>query len=73
MPPHTPVLRAANRSLGSYQVISQLLQLRQLAAHRADMVVAHFLDCLEQALRERVWLYQWLTKHREPSNLAESP
>jgi tetratricopeptide (TPR) repeat protein len=53
----------ATQQLGSYLVIQQLLDLKQLLEpHRANRVVADFLLCLDEALRERVWLYQWLTK-----------
>jgi hypothetical protein len=53
----------ATQSLGSYQVIHQLVKLNQLLEHhRANMVVADFLACLQQTLRERAWLYQWFTK-----------
>lgn len=54
----------ATQQLGSYLVIQQLLDLRQLLEpHRAtNKTVAAFLPCLEEALRERLWLYQWLTK-----------
>ena len=51
----------ATRQLGSYPVILQLLDLKQLLEpYRANGVVAGFLGCLDQALRERAWL-QWLT------------
>jgi len=51
------------QQLGSYLVIHQLLDLKQLLEpHRANRVVADFLVCLDEALRERMWLYQWLTK-----------
>jgi hypothetical protein len=44
-------------------VIQQLLDLKQLLEpHRANRVVADFLACLDEALRERVWLYHWLTR-----------
>jgi tetratricopeptide (TPR) repeat protein len=53
----------ATQSLGSYLVIQQLLDLQQLLEpYRPTQVVADFLLCLEEALRERVWLYQWLTE-----------
>jgi tetratricopeptide (TPR) repeat protein len=53
----------ATAQLGSYLVIQQLLDLQQLLQpHRGTKVVNDFLLCLEEALRERLWLYQWLTK-----------
>ncbi|SBW23038.1 hypothetical protein FDG2_3471 [Candidatus Protofrankia californiensis] len=60
----------ATRQLGSYLVIQQLLDLKQLLEpHRAtNKTVAAFLPCLEEALRERLWLYQWLTKDRRGEN-----
>jgi len=54
---------AATQSLGSFLVIGQLLELQQLLQpHRSSMVVGDFLACLEETARERLWLYQWLTK-----------
>ena len=54
---------AATQSLGSFLVIGQLLELRQaLQPHRGSTVVGDFLACLEETVRERLWLYQWLTK-----------
>lgn len=60
----------ATQQLGSYLVISQLLDLKQLLeSHRAvNKTVAAFLPCLEEALRERLWLYQWLTKDQRGEN-----
>lgn len=53
----------ATQQLGSYLVIQQLLDLKQLLEpYRDSGVVADFLLCLEEALRGRLWLYQWLTK-----------
>ena len=53
----------ATQSLGSFLVIGQLLELRQaLQPHRSSTVVGDFLACLEEMVRERLWLYQWLTK-----------
>ncbi len=53
----------STQSLGSFLVIEQLLELQQLLQpHRANTVVGEFSTCLEEALRERLWLYQWLTK-----------
>ncbi len=66
---------AATQSLGSFLVIGQLLDLQQLLQpHRGSTVVADFLTCLAETLKERLWLYHWLTKdargqriHREGS------
>jgi hypothetical protein len=55
----------ATQQLGSYLVIQQLLDLKDrqlLEPHRGNPVVADFLLCLDEALRERVWLYQWLAR-----------
>ena len=53
----------ATQSLGSFLVIGQLVELRQaLQPHRNSTVVDDFLACLEETVRERLWLYQWLTK-----------
>lgn len=49
----------ATASLGSFLVVHQLVDLKQLLEpHRANKVVAHFLLCLDEALRERTWLHQ---------------
>ena len=54
---------AATQSLGSFLVIGQLIELRQaLQPHQGSTVVGDFLACLEETVRERLWLYQWLTK-----------
>ena len=54
---------AATQALGSYLVISQLLDLvRQLQPYRTNAAVSSFLDCLEPTIRERLELYQWLVK-----------
>jgi hypothetical protein len=66
---------AATQSLGTFLVISQLFDLQQLLQpHRGSTVVADFLACLAETLKERLWLYHWLTKdargqriHREGS------
>ncbi|WFE25736.1 DNA-binding protein [Solwaraspora sp. WMMD791] len=53
----------ATQQLGSYLVIQQLLDLRRLLEpHRGTRVVAEFLSCLDEALRERALLYQWLAQ-----------
>jgi transcriptional regulator with XRE-family HTH domain len=61
---------AATQSLGSFLVIGQLLALQPLLQpHHSSTVVAGFLDCLENTVRERLGLYQWLASddrsHRE--------
>jgi tetratricopeptide (TPR) repeat protein/transcriptional regulator with XRE-family HTH domain len=65
----------ATQQLGSYLVIQQLLDLKQLLGpHRGNRVVGDFLGCLEEALRERVWLYQWLNRdgHSRAAGLGET-
>lgn len=53
----------ATQQLGSYLVIKQLVDLKKLlSAHRHDRSVAEFLTHLDEALRERMWLYEWLTR-----------
>jgi hypothetical protein len=53
----------ATQQLGSYPVVQQLLDLsRLLEPHRGTRVVVEFLNCLDEALRERMWLYPWLTQ-----------
>jgi transcriptional regulator with XRE-family HTH domain len=54
---------AATQALGSYLVISQLLDLvRQLQPYRSNAAVSSFLDCLEPTIQERLGLYQWLAR-----------
>ncbi|MGH8604435.1 MAG: hypothetical protein ACREXR_17140, partial [Gammaproteobacteria bacterium] len=53
----------STQSLGSYLVIQQLRDIQLLLEpYSANMVVRDFLECLAEALRQRIWLYQWLTK-----------
>jgi ATP/maltotriose-dependent transcriptional regulator MalT len=64
----------ATQQLGSYLVIEQLLDLKQLLEpHRGNRVVGDFLACLEEALRERLWLYQWLNRggHSQATGVRE--
>ncbi|HUR02169.1 MAG TPA: hypothetical protein VM347_06505 [Nonomuraea sp.] len=57
----------ATQSLGSHLVIQQLRDLRALLIpHAATPAVREFLDCLAEALRQRMWLYQWLTTDMQP-------
>jgi tetratricopeptide (TPR) repeat protein len=58
---------SATHSLGSYLVIDQLMQLQQqLQPYRASPVVAEFLDCLQDTVRDRLPFYQLLAKdHRD--------
>jgi tetratricopeptide (TPR) repeat protein len=61
----------ATQQLGSFLVIQQLLDLKELLEpHRGNRVVADFLACLDEALRERVWLYQWLTREGRGEAMA---
>jgi hypothetical protein len=54
---------AATQALGSFLVISQLLDLqRQLRPYRSSDTVNGFLDCMEQTIQERLGLYQWLAR-----------
>jgi len=54
---------AATQALGSYLVISQLLDLqRELQPYRTSAAVDSFLDCLKQTIQERLGLYQWLAR-----------
>ncbi|MCA1606963.1 MAG: hypothetical protein LC775_16175, partial [Acidobacteria bacterium] len=51
------------QALGSYVVVQQLLDLKEiLRSHQKSKVVADFLACLEETLRKRLCLYQWLSK-----------
>ena len=53
----------STQSLGSYVVLQQLRDLKELLApHQTNKTVADLLTCLDQVLRERSWLYQWLSK-----------
>jgi tetratricopeptide (TPR) repeat protein len=50
---------SATRSLGSYLVISRLLQLRQqLEPYSGSTTTAEFLDCLQDTVRDRMTFYQ---------------
>lgn len=54
---------SATHSLGSYLVISQLLQLqRRLEPHTSNSTVAEFLDCLQDTVRDRLAFYQLTAK-----------
>jgi transcriptional regulator with XRE-family HTH domain len=54
----------STQSLGSFLVIEQLLGLRHaLRPYGLNRVVADFADRLEECLRSRLWLYQWLIRH----------
>ena len=56
-------LQSDRREQSGVIVIQQLLDLRRLLElHRGARVVTEFLSCLDEALREREWLYQWLTQ-----------
>lgn len=53
----------STRQLGSYLVIQQLMDLRKLLkAYRKNRAIAGFLICLDEALRERAWLYEWMAR-----------
>jgi tetratricopeptide (TPR) repeat protein len=53
----------STQSLGSYLVIQQLRDIQLLLEpYSATAAVREFLECLAEALRQRIWLYQWLTK-----------
>jgi hypothetical protein len=63
---------AATQSLGSYLVISQLVELLEaLQPYRLSPVVADFVTTLEAALQERLWLYQWLTREQRSYQAAD--
>lgn len=60
----------STQSLGSYLVIRQLRDIQLLLQpYSATTVAREFLQCLAEALHQRIWLYQWLTKdvHDVPS------
>ena len=53
----------STQSLGSYLIIQQLRDIQLLLEpYKCTAVVREFLECLAEALRQRLWLYQWLTK-----------
>jgi tetratricopeptide (TPR) repeat protein len=53
----------STQSLGSYLVIQQLRDIQLLLEpYSATAAVREFLECLAEAVGQRVWLYQWLTK-----------
>jgi transcriptional regulator with XRE-family HTH domain len=60
------------RSLGSYLVVRQLLDLgNQLHPYRSQRAVADFLDRLRDASRERLWLYRWIARLHPPATAGE--
>ena len=64
----------ATQSLGSYLVISQLIQIqRQLELYSGNAVVAEFLDCLQDAVRDRLAFYQLTAEGRYPHEAREGP
>jgi tetratricopeptide (TPR) repeat protein len=53
----------STQSLGSYLVIQQLRDIQLLLEpYKSTAAVREFMECLAEALRQRLWLYQWLTK-----------
>jgi transcriptional regulator with XRE-family HTH domain len=51
----------STQALGSFLVIQQLLELGDLLQpHRANKIVSEFLTYLDDALRDRLWLYEQL-------------
>lgn len=64
----------ATQSLGSYLIISQLIQLqRQLEPYSGNAVVAEFLDCLQDAVRDRLTFYQLTVEGQHPHEAREGP
>jgi hypothetical protein len=56
----------ATHSLGSYLVIDQLIQVQQrLQPYRGSPAVAEFLDCLQNAVRDRLPFYQLLARGQQ--------
>ena len=64
----------ATQSLSSYLVIRQLNELSELLApYRANRAVEAFLTVLNDTLRQRLWLYTWLTPDPDtPTSAAGS-
>lgn len=53
----------STQSLGSVLVLRQLSDLtRLLEPYRGSATVVDFLPTLAETLRERLWLYRWLTQ-----------
>jgi hypothetical protein len=65
----------ATQSLGSYLVISQLIQLqRQLEPYSGNEVVTEFLNCLQDAVRDRLAFYQLTAEGQQNAgNAREEP
>lgn len=64
----------ATQSLSSYLVIRQLNELSQLlASYGANRAVAAFLAALNDTLRQRLWLYTWLTADSDTAVSTEGP
>jgi len=65
---------SATQSLGSYLVINQLIQLqRQLEPYSGNAVVAEFLDCLHDAVCDRLAFYQLTVERQHPDEASEGP
>jgi tetratricopeptide (TPR) repeat protein len=66
---------SATRSLGSYLVISQLLQLQlQLEPYSGSATIAQFLDCLQDTVRDRLTFYQLTAEDQQhPHGGWEAP
>jgi tetratricopeptide (TPR) repeat protein len=63
----------ATQSLSSYLVIRQLNELSQmLAPYRANRTVEAFLTVLSDTLRQRLWLYTWLTPDPDDPSAVSS-
>lgn len=59
------------RSLSSFVIAQQLADLRgQLQVHKKHASVPETLRSLDNALRERYWLFQWGDSHRGPGRTA---
>jgi hypothetical protein len=54
----------STKSLGSFLVLEQLLSLQHsLGLYNPNKAVTEFKVSLSESLRERLWLYQWMTRN----------
>lgn len=62
-------LATSTRALGSALVAARLAHLaRQFTPYRASPQVRDFLQCLEDELRERRWMTEWLPAVADPTS-----
>ena len=70
---HSGRLLAGHPAVHGVLVISQLIQIqRQLEPYSGNAVVAEFLDCLQDALRDQLAFYQLTAEGQHPQEASEA-